>query len=205
VTHKVKIETDAIWALTHLQDRLPAEDLRKLEARLLESAQRKRADRDVNQAADQALSFGQRVADGVAATMGSWRFILVQSGILAAWIALNVVEVLWRTWDPYPFILLNLVLSFQAAYAAPIIMMSQNRQSAKDRLQADFDLETNLKAETLIEELHGSVETLRIEQWNELLRLQQSQIDMLRALVGRLEAEAAGTPKPPAVGLAPAD
>ena len=183
--------SDAIWQLTHLQDRLSAEDLRKLEERLIASAQRKRADRDVNQLTDQALSLGQRVADRVAATMGSWRFIIVQSAILAVWIAFNVVEVIWRAWDPYPFILLNLVLSFQAAYAAPIIMMSQNRQSAKDRLQADFDLETNLKAETLIEELHGSMETLRITQWGELLQLQQTQVAMLQALVDRLEADAA--------------
>jgi uncharacterized membrane protein len=110
--------------------------------------------------------------------------------ILTIWITFNVVEVIWRAWDPYPFILLNLVLSFQAAYAAPIIMMSQNRQSAKDRMQADFDLDTNLKAETLIEELHGSVETLRITQWSELLQLQQSQIGLLQELVGRLEKDA---------------
>ncbi len=186
-----KVNSDAIWRMTHLEDRLPAEDLRRLEERLVESARRKRADRDVNQAADRSLGVGQRVADRVAATMGSWRFIIVQSGVLAVWIAFNVAEVVWRAWDPYPFILLNLVLSFQAAYAAPIIMMSQNRQSAKDRLQADFDLETNLKAETLIEELHGSMETLRINQWAELLQLQQSQIGMLRALVGRIETDAA--------------
>jgi len=186
-----KVNSDAIWRMAHLEDRLPAEDLRRLEERLVESARRKRADRDVNQAVDRSLGVGQRVADRVAATMGSWRFIIVQSGVLAVWIAFNVAEVVWRAWDPYPFILLNLVLSFQAAYAAPIIMMSQNRQSAKDRLQADFDLETNLKAETLIEELHGSMETLRINQWAELLQLQQSQIGMLRALVGRIETDAA--------------
>jgi len=122
--------------------------------------------------------------------MGSWPFIIIQSMILAPWIALNVVEVIWRAWDPYPFILLNLVLSFQAAYAAPIIMMSQNRQSANDRMQADVDLDTNLKAENLIEELHGSVETLRIRQWSELLRLQRSQIGLRRELVGRLEEDA---------------
>jgi uncharacterized membrane protein len=179
---------------------LPTEELRKLEERLVESARRKRADRDVNQVHDQALSVGQRVADRVAATMGSWRFIIVQSTILAVWIALNVVELVWRAWDPYPFILLNLVLSFQAAYAAPIIMMSQNRQSAKDRMQADFDLETNLKAETLIEELHGSMETLRITQWAELLQLQQSQLGMLQALVGRLEADAGRTADAPGAG-----
>jgi uncharacterized membrane protein len=179
-----------MWRLTQLQDRIAAEDLRKLEERLVESVRRKRADRDVHQIAERSLGVGQRVADRVAATMGSWRFIIIQSVILAIWITFNVVGVIWHAWDPYPFILLNLVLSFQAAYAAPIIMMSQNRQSAKDRMQADFDLDTNLKAETLIEELHGSVETLRITQWSELLQLQQSQIGMLRELVGRLEKDA---------------
>ena len=114
---------------------------------------------------------------------GSWTFIIAFFGFLVLWAAVNTHFVLADPPDPYPFILLNLVLSFQAAYAAPIIMMSQNRQAAKDRLQADFDLETNLKAETLIEELHGSMETLRITQWSELLQLQQSQIGMLRELV----------------------
>lgn len=96
-----------------------------------------------------------------------------------------------HAWDSYPFILLNLVVSFQAARAAPILMMSQNRQAAKDRLQADVGLETNLEAETLIDELHGSVETLRITQWGDLLQLHEHQIEMLQALVGRLEKDAA--------------
>jgi len=195
-----RIKSEAIWRLTHLEARLPAADLRKLEEKLIESARRKRADRDVNQAADQSLTLGQRIADRVAATMGSWRFIVLQSIVLGVWILLNVAEVLWRAWDPYPFILLNLVLSFQAAYAAPIIMMSQNRQSAKDRLQADFDLETNLKAENLIEELHGSMETLRISQWAELLELQRSQIAMLQELIGRLETRTAPSEDAPTPG-----
>ncbi|HKV02511.1 MAG TPA: DUF1003 domain-containing protein, partial [Ktedonobacteraceae bacterium] len=93
---------------------------------------------DVNKVADERLTMGQRIADGVAATMGSWRFIIVQSCILAAWVVLNSIA--WiKHWDNYPFILLNLALSFEAAYAAPIIMMSQNRQAAKDRLMAESD------------------------------------------------------------------
>jgi uncharacterized membrane protein len=101
---------------------------------------------DVNQAHAEALTPGQRVADSVAIVMGSWTFIIVQSIILAAWIIVNVVAWVHR-WDPYPFILLNLALSFQAAYAAPIIMMSQNRQAAKDRLMAEQDYMVNSKAE----------------------------------------------------------
>ena len=102
--------------------------------------------RDVNQVFDQQLTVGQRLADGVANTMGSWGFILTQSVILVVWIVLNVAG--WiHSWDPYPFILMNLMLSMQAAYAAPVIMMSQNRQSSKDRLEAHNDFEINQKAE----------------------------------------------------------
>jgi uncharacterized membrane protein len=107
--------------------------------------------RNINVEIEKRLTVGQRTADAVANGMGSWRFILIQSGLLAIWIFLNVVA--WIShWDAYPFILLNLVMSFQAAYAAPIIMMSQNRQSQKDRLAADHDYQINLKAE---EEIKG--------------------------------------------------
>ena len=92
------------------------------------------------------LTVGQRIADIVASNMGSWRFIIIQSCILVVWIALNITAYVER-WDPYPFILLNLALSFQAAYAAPFIMMSQNRQSDKDRLAAEIDHQVNSKAE----------------------------------------------------------
>lgn len=102
--------------------------------------------RNINTEFDERRTAGQRVADGFAATMGSWRFIIIQSVILAIWIGLNAVAFA-RHWDPYPFILLNLLLSFQAAYAAPIIMMSQNRQAVKDRLAAEHDFQINTKAE----------------------------------------------------------
>jgi uncharacterized membrane protein len=118
------------------------ESLRDTEARVLEAIQRKRPMRDVNSLHETSLTVGQRIADAVAGTMGSWPFIMVQSALLAVWIVLNVTEIVFRAWDPYPFILLNLMLSFQAAYAAPFIMMSQNRQSAKDRLHAELDLQT---------------------------------------------------------------
>ncbi|MBV9279926.1 MAG: DUF1003 domain-containing protein [Chloroflexi bacterium] len=104
----------------------------------------------VNQLHDESLTMGQKIADGVARTMGSWRFIIIQSTILFAWIILNIAEVLFRPWDPYPFILLNLALSFQAAYAAPIIMMSQNRQADKDRLAAEHDYCVNIRADATV-------------------------------------------------------
>jgi len=102
--------------------------------------------RNVNQVFEEQLTRGDRTADRFAAVMGSWSFIIAQSCILVAWVVLNVLA--WiHHWDPYPFILLNLALSFQAAYSAPIIMMSQNRQAAKDRIEAHLDYEVNQKAE----------------------------------------------------------
>ena len=125
---------------------------------------------NVNQALVEALTQGQRVADSLARVMGSWTFIIVQSIILVAWIAVNIAA--WvRHWDPYPFILLNLALSFQAAYAAPIIMMSQNRLAAKDRLMAEQDYLVNSKAE---EEVKAIMQHL--EQQDEAM------IDILRRM-----------------------
>jgi uncharacterized membrane protein len=106
------------------------------------------------------LTVGQRVADIVAASMGSWNFIIIQSIILLIWIALNVTAFV-EQWDPYPFILLNLALSFQAAYAAPFIMMSQNRQQDIDRQAAEHDHQINIKAELEIELLHQKLDQLR--------------------------------------------
>jgi uncharacterized membrane protein len=107
-----------------------------------------------------APSFGQRLADRVAATIGSWRFILFQSTAITLWITGNVL-IGQGAWDPYPFILLNLLLSFQAAYTAPAIMMSQNRLSEQDRRHAESDYEVNIKAELEIELLHQKVDLLK--------------------------------------------
>src|SRR5678816_330316 len=90
-----------------------------------------------------SLNFGQRLADGVANGMGSWRFIIIQTLVVLLWMGLNLIAYLHH-WDPYPFILLNLLFSTQASYAAPIIMMSQNRQSQRDRIQAQEDYQTNI-------------------------------------------------------------
>jgi uncharacterized membrane protein len=125
---------------------------------------------------------GQLLADRVAEIIGSWRFIIIQSMLLAVWITLNITAYIYR-WDPYPFILLNLALSFQAAYSAPIIMMSQNRQSEKDHLQAKNDYEVNLKAELEIMQLHEKFNELRDSSWVDLICMQQRQIEMLERLV----------------------
>ena len=118
------------------------------------------AGQDGSQMAAAELTTGQRIADQVAATMGSWKFIIIQSVILLIWIALNVTAFM-EQWDPYPFILLNLALSFQAAYAAPFIMMSQNRQQDIDRKHAENDFKVNVKAELEIELLHQKIDQLR--------------------------------------------
>jgi uncharacterized membrane protein len=106
------------------------------------------------------LTIGQKVADQVAATMGSWNFIIIQTALLAVWIVLNVTAFVEK-WDPYPFILLNLALSFQAAYAAPFIMMAQNRQQDIDRQKAEEDYKVNIKAELEIELLHQKIDEMR--------------------------------------------
>src|SRR3954452_11328830 len=106
------------------------------------------------------LTPGQRIADAVATVLGSWSFIIIQSAILAVWITANLVSAI-RGWDPYPFILLNLALSFQAAYAAPVIMMNQNRQQDMDRKAAEKDYRINVKAELEIELLHEKIDQLR--------------------------------------------
>ena len=124
------------------------------------------------------LTVGQKIADTVAATMGSWRFIIIQATILVLWIALNVTAYI-RHWDPYPFILLNLALSFQAAYAAPFIMMSQNRQQEIDRKDAENDYHVNIKAELEIELLHEKIDALRDR---EVLQLTQAVAELTALL-----------------------
>ncbi len=138
--------------LHETEERLLAE-LRTLRRGLREAG-------DGSQAGGPPLTVGQRIADAVAAMMGSWTFIITQSVILMFWIALNITAYV-QQWDPYPFILLNLALSFQAAYAAPFIMMSQNRQQDIDRQSAENDYQINIKAELEIELLHQKIDQLR--------------------------------------------
>lgn len=113
---------------------------------------------------------GDRVADGVAVAVGSWTFIIVQSALVAAWIFLNVYG-WWKHWDPYPFILLNLLFSTQAAYTAPVIMMSQNRQSERDRVHAEADYATNVKSEVEIEDLQRALARIELEKLDRILAI----------------------------------
>lgn len=121
-----------------------------------------------------SLSFGQRLADRVANSMGSWRFIIIQTILVVLWMSLNLVAFIYH-WDPYPFILLNLLFSTQAAYAAPIIMMAQNRQSERDRAQAQGDYETNLAAKVEIEALQQKLNSIEIEKLDKIIRLLEEQ------------------------------
>ena len=117
-------------------------------------------------------TWGERLADQVAAGMGSWRFIVIQTLIVIVWMALNVIGVAFR-WDPFPFILLNLLFSTQAAYAAPIIMMSQNRQSDRDREQAKADYETNIRAKEEIEELQTRLARIEDDKLDQIFKMLQ--------------------------------
>lgn len=121
---------------------------------------RTRVSRNVNEEADEALTFGQRVADRVAAFGGSWTFIISFGTFLAIWVVINTALLATKAFDPYPYILLNLFLSMLAALQAPVIMMSQNRQSAKDRLKADLDYDINLKSELEVAQLHRKLDHL---------------------------------------------
>jgi len=116
------------------------------------------------------MTFGQRLADSVATGMGSWRFIIIQTIIVAVWMILNVVAYVDH-WDPYPYILLNLLFSTQAAYAAPIIMMAQNRQGERDRAQADEDFRTNVEAKKEIEELSVLLNKIEIDKLDKIIAI----------------------------------
>lgn len=114
------------------------------------------------------LNFGQRLADSVAKGMGSWRFIIIQTVVVAIWMILNLVAFIYH-WDPYPFILLNLLFSTQAAYAAPVIMMAQNRQNERDRAQAQADYETNIEAKKEIEALQIRLNSIEVDKLDKII------------------------------------
>ena len=151
----------------HKSNWLHIEEMNLLHS-LRDARRRRRKDREAQR--QSGLSMGERVSDSVASTVGSWRFIITQSIILLIWMVLNVTA--WvEQWDPYPFILLNLVLSFQAAYTAPVIMMSQNRQANIDREAAQHDYDVNLKAELEIELLHQKIDVMREKEIAELIAI----------------------------------
>jgi uncharacterized membrane protein len=120
----------------------------------------------------ETLEFGSRLADVVAKGMGSWRFIIIQTALVSIWMILNLVAYV-KHWDVYPFILLNLLFSTQAAYAAPIIMMSQNRQNERDRAQAQADYQTNIDAKLEIEALTSKLNSIEADKLDKIILLLQ--------------------------------
>jgi uncharacterized membrane protein len=152
-------------------------------------AERIHISRNIDQDISEKMTFGQRLADKVAGFGGSWTFISIFAVVLFIWILLNsfVLITYNKSFDPYPYILLNLFLSMLAAIQAPIILMSQNRQAYKDRLSAEHDYEVNLKAEIEIMALHEKIDLLRDKQWSELISIQQEQLMLLSQLIKDLK------------------
>jgi len=141
---------------------------------------------NVNNLQKDAAGFSETVADKVASFGGSWKFIILFFIILCGWIIMNSIVAIMKPFDPYPFILMNLVLSCIAAIQAPIIMMSQNRQEKKDRLRAENDFKVNLKSEIEIRTLHEKVDHLLLDQWSKMMTIQNMQLELLEEIRNRV-------------------
>ena len=161
-------------------------ELSRLDREVLQSLkEQETVSENLNLAFEKDLTPGQYIADRVAAFGGSWTFIIIFFIVLVLWMATNSALVLAKPFDPYPFILLNLVLSCLAAIQAPIIMMSQNRLEARDRLRSEHDYQVNLKAELEIRQLHEKIDVLLKHQWQKLLEVQQIQVDLMTEIATR--------------------
>jgi len=175
------------YRVQHVRALLESEkgDLTALEREVLDSIREHEfLSKNVEDEAGRGWTFGERLADRIAAFGGSWIFLIAFGVFLVLWIAMNSLVLLWRPPDPYPFILLNLMLSCLAAVQAPVIMMSQNRQEAKDRLRSQHDYQVNLKAELEIRNLHEKMDHLLSHQWERLAEIQEIQLEVL-AEIGR--------------------
>jgi uncharacterized membrane protein len=158
-------------------------ELSALDQEVIESLQQHEIlSSDISKEFETKLTFGERLSDHIAEFGGSWKFLMSFGGVLLAWVVVNGIVLATRAFDPYPFILLNLVLSCLAAVQAPIIMMSQNRAEARDRLRAENDYKVNLKAELEIRHLHEKIDHLLRRQYNRLFEIQQIQIELLEEL-----------------------
>lgn len=172
----------------YVQDVLEREkgDLTELEEEVVNSIrEHELLAQDLNKEFEQHLTYGDRVSDLVARFGGSWRFILLFGGVLVIWIVINTAVLVTRPFDPFPFILLNLVLSCIAAIQAPVIMMSQNRQESKDRLRSEHDYQVNLKAELEIRHLNSKIDLLLTHQWQRLLEIQEVQTELIQQIVDK--------------------
>jgi uncharacterized membrane protein len=137
--------------------------------------------------AKENLKLGDRISDRVAIFGGSWKFIIIFFIVLFGWILLNSMLILKKPFDPYPFILMNLILSCIAAIQAPIIMMSQNRQEKKDRIRSENDYKVNLKSEIEIRTLHEKVDHLLLDQWSKMMQIQEMQIEILEEIKKKVD------------------
>jgi uncharacterized membrane protein len=156
------------------------EEISALEQQVIDSLkEHELLSKNINVEYDSQLTFGERLADRIAEFGGSWNFLGLFVIIILVWMALNSYALIVKPFDPYPFILLNLVLSCLTAFQAPIIMMSQNRQAAKDRLRAEYDYRVNLKAELEIRHLHEKVDLWHVNQWKRLLEIQKIQMELI--------------------------
>ena len=172
----------------HVKNVLETEkgELTNLENQVMKSLEENEIiSKNINEEFDQKLTVGERLSDKLSESAGSWKFIIGFAIVLIIWIAINSAILLWKPFDPYPFILLNLVLSCIAAIQAPIILMSQNREGAKDRLRSEHDYRVNLKAELEIRHLHEKIDHLIMNQWQRLLEIQEIQIDLMEELAGK--------------------
>ncbi len=172
----------------YVEDALKEEvgELTQLEQEVIQSMKEQETlTENTNLAFEKSITFGQHSADRMASFGGSWTFIGCFALVLAAWIVINTISALSRPFDPYPYILLNLILSCLASIQAPIIMMSQNRMEARDRLRSENDYQVNLKAELEIRHLHEKLDVLLKHQWQKLLEIQQIQMDVMKELVHR--------------------
>ena len=173
-----------------LQDEIG--ELSALDQEVVESLQQHEIlSSDISKQFEKKLTFGERLSDSIAAFGGSWTFIIVFTLILLVWIGVNSFILANRAFDPYPYILMNLVLSALAALQAPVIMMSQNRSEARDRLRGENDYKINLKAELEIRHLHEKIDHLLRRQYNRLFEIQQIQIELLEELGQKRRASAA--------------
>ncbi len=156
------LEHDELWNVMQRKPHMALDMLAIMGKRLRATDEllRTQVARNLNEEEEDRLTFGQRIADKVAAFGGSWTFIIIFGCILLSWVSVNTLLLVNRAFDPYPYILLNLFLSMIAALQAPVIMMSQNRQGQKDRLKADLDYEVNLKAELEVAQLHNKVDNI---------------------------------------------
>src|SRR6266513_1170900 len=152
---------------------------------------------DISSQFERKLTFGERLSDHIAEFGGSWKFLISFGAVLFIWIVINGVVFATGAFDPYPFILLNLILSCLAAVQAPIIMMSQNRAEARDRLRAENDYKVNLKAELEIRHLHEKIDHLLRRQYNRLFEIQQIQIELLEEISQRKRGAPREDPLPP--------